>query len=77
MGWIKSEDGKHLVNLMNVRSISLEYISSVDEEYRIFAEVSDKEAYWMTGPKTKQKAEEIFSRIERWLESGAQGVFQV
>lgn len=77
MGWLKSEDGKYLVNLMNARSINLEYISVDDGEYRIFAVVSDKEAFWMTGPKAKDEAEEILARIERWLASGAEGVFQI
>lgn len=77
MGWLKSEDGKYLVNLVNVRGISLEYFSADDKEYRIFAIVSDKEAFWMTGPKTKDEAEEILARIERWLASGAEGIFQI
>lgn len=77
MGWLKSEDGKNFINLINTRSISLDYIHTDDEEYHILAVVSDKEAFWMTGPKTKDEAEEILARIERWLASGAEGVFQV
>lgn len=81
MGWIKAEDGKRLLNVENARNISIEYIPASDEEgdedYRLFVEISDNQAYWLTEKKTKEEAEDILDRIEIWLEHGAQGVFQV
>lgn len=76
MGWIKSEDGKNLVNIANITSISIGWLCNEDD-YHVIAEVSSSESYWLAGPKTKDEAEEMLDRIGRWLESGAQGVFQV
>jgi len=76
MGWIRSENGKYLVNLENVRAITVD--TTYRNTYCVQADVSDKQAYRLTNEKiTEEEATDILSRIERWLEGGAEGVFQV
>lgn len=82
MGWIKSEDGDILVNTENIVSIAIEYEGFLPEagieSYRVVASYIDEKSAWLlTGIKDKEEAKEILAGIERWLESGAKGIFRI
>ncbi|MDH7578503.1 MAG: hypothetical protein QHH75_11985 [Bacillota bacterium] len=91
MGWIRSSDGKFLINLNNIIALGIDRyeLTTLDEDekidiYRIIAETycgncGESEHEYCIGDfyTTREAALEELSRIERWLEKGAQGVFQV
>lgn len=74
MSWIKSKNGL-LVNVENIKCIGME---KEGHYYVVSADVADEQTYWLTERITAEEdAKDLMARIERWLEKGAPGVFQV
>lgn len=77
MGWIKSVSGQVLINTKNIVCFSVEHTGDLEDTYKICADVVTTQGYWITERMSEKDVKDTLSRIERWLESGAEGVFQV